>query len=603
MRSIVVHCHFYQPPREDPWLGLIEREPSAAPDHDWNARIARQCYGPLAGIETPPTRASDNVLGSVSFNIGPTLFEWLERHAPDVYAAILAADRRSARRFGGHGNAMAMPYDHVILPLASRRDKVTEVRWGIADFSRRFGRAPEGMWLPETAVDEETLDVLAVEGIRFTVLAPHQIENAPADGLAVSFTGSSGRSIAVFAYDGAAAADVAFGQLLADPTGEALATRLAASRGTGASGDDSLTAIATDGETYGHHHRTGARALASALSRLRTRPELKVENFASILARTTTRREGRIHSQTSWSCPHGIERWRAGCGCRVGPAAPARQQWRAPLRDALNGLATRLHETFEREGTALFDDPWATRDGYGTVVARDGDALRDYAAAHLRGPLAEGIESVELVRARELLELERSALRMFTSCAWFFDEVTGIETRLVLRIAAHAMELAGTEAFRTEFLTRLRGGDESGAGAIALVPHGDASYADAVTRAAAGFAAVRSIAPQLCASRIGWLDVARTDAGDVVAVTSRRTGRVDHAAAAARSAAGEPRVTVRVMTALPVPADGEGSVVGPGHLPEREAAFLQLAREIGVPSVRTQRRSGSPTTTDERRDT
>ncbi len=605
MRSIVIHCHFYQPPREDPWLGLIEREPSAAPDHDWNARIARQCYGPLAGIESPSSSGAENVLGSLSFDIGPTLFEWLERESPDVYAAILAADRRSARRFGGHGNAMAMPYNHVILPLASRRDKVTEVRWGIADFTRRFGRAPEGMWLPETAVDEETLDVLAVEGIRFTVLAPQQIENAPADGLPVSFTGSGGRSIAVFTYDGAAAADVAFGQLLADPTGEALATRLAPSRrsgaSTGASIGDSVTAIATDGETYGHHHRTGARALASALSRLRSSHDLKLENFASILARTTTRREGRIRSQTSWSCAHGIERWRSGCGCQVGPAPPTGQQWRAPLRDALNGLAARLHATFEREGAALFEDPWAARDGYGTVVAQDGDALRDYVRARLRGSPADGIDSGDLIRARELLELERSALRMFTSCAWFFDEVTGIETRLVLRIAAHAMGLAGTDAFRTEFLSRLRGGDESGAAAIAFVPEGDTSYSNAVARAAAGFAAVRGITPQLQASHIGLFDVSDTDDGDVVGVANRRTGRVDHVALAIRDAGGEPHVTARLLAAGNATA-GNGALSPLESLPEREATFLRLAREIGVPPITVHGRGGDETTAGEHRD-
>jgi alpha-amylase/alpha-mannosidase (GH57 family) len=595
VRSIVVHCHFYQPPREDPWLGLIERETSAAPDHDWNARIARQCYGPLAGIGIASDSA-DNVFGSVSFNVGPTLFEWLEREAPDVYAAILAADRRSARRFGGHGNAIAMPYDHVILPLASRRDKVTEVRWGIADFTRRFGRAPEGMWLPETAVDDETLDVLAVEGIRFTILAPHQLENAPSDGLPVSFTGSSGRSIAVFTYDGAVAADVAFGHLLADPTGEALATRLASTGASGEAGEDSVIAIATDGETYGHHHLAGAAALAGALSWLRTRPDVKLENFASILARTTTRREGRIRSQTSWSCPHGIERWRSGCACRVGPATPGGQRWRAPLRDALDGLAIRLNETFEREGAALFVDPWTARDGYGTVVAQDGDALRDYALSRLRRPPADGIESAELVRARELLELERSVLRMFTSCAWFFDQVTGIETRLVLRIAAHAMGLAGVESYRTEFLSRLRGADDSAAAAIALVPRGDESYAHAVTRAVAGFAAVRGIVPQLGATRVGWFDVTRTDAGDVVAAGNRRTGRTAHATSVTLHSAGHPIVTVRLLVGA-----GDGSVLTVGDLPEREAAFLRLGQEIGVPVVNAHRQgSGDRTTAGER---
>ena len=220
IRSVVIHGHFYQPPREDPWLGQVAAEPSAAPFHDWNERIEQECYRAVvaARLYAPDGRIARivNTLASISFNFGPTLLEWLEREAPGTYAAVLEADRSSRARHEGHGNAIAMPYHHAILPLASRRDKVTEVRWGIADFRRRFGREPVGMWLPETAVDPETLDVLAAEGMRFTILAPHQVEHAPAGGSPAWYRTPGGRSIGLFVYDGAISHDVAFGTLLKD---------------------------------------------------------------------------------------------------------------------------------------------------------------------------------------------------------------------------------------------------------------------------------------------------------------------------------------------------------------------------------------------------
>ena len=561
IHSVVIHGHFYQPPRDDPWTGLVGREPSAAPDHDWTARIERECYAPLAGVR--PASPSDgpigNLFAALSFNVGANLCEWLQRSAPDTYAAILGADRRSARRFAGHGNAIAMPYDHIILPLATRRDKVTEVRWGMADFTRRFGRAPGGMWLPETAVDEETLNVLASEGIRFTILAPHQIENPPDDGLPVAFATSGGRTLALFTYDGPAAGEIAFGELLADPTGAALAARLAPNHAAPVPPDgDAVTAIATDGETFGHHHRLGGRALAGAVARLRANHAVRLENFASILARHPPTRAGRIRADTSWSCPHGIERWRSNCACHVGPVTAEEHRWRAPLRAALDWLAAQLHETFEREGAQFFDGPWGVRDGYGAVVAGDGDVLRDHVLARLRPAVRATADATAYVRARELLELERSALRMFTSDGWFFDAITGIEVQLLLRAAAHALGLAGVGAgaVREEFLKRLVGDDRSGAPAVPLVPDPDASDRRALAQAAAGIVRVRTIAPQLRETRIGQYDVSvpRTEPDDTVRLEHRRTGRTD-------------RIVV---------ADEAQDV------PEREAAFLDLAKQIGV---------------------
>lgn len=434
MRSIVIHGHFYQPPRDDPRLGTIPREASAAPYHDWNERIERECYAPVAAS-----------LASLSFDFGSTLLAWMERYAPETYAAVLAADRASAARHAGHGNAIAMPYHHTILPLSSRRDKETEVRWGIADFRRRFGREPEGMWLPETAVDDETLDVLAAEGIGFTILAPHQVERVPAGGRPGWHRTARGRRIAVFLYDGALSHDVAFGPLVRDP--DAWIERLTAREGGNDAADaPEVVAIATDGETFGHHHRDGAVTLARVLDALNRRSDVLVDNFAAFLARHPPQEDVRLVAPSSWSCPHGVERWRSDCGCRVHADRATHQRWRAPFRSALDWLAVELHGVFEREGGSVFADPWAARDAYGTVLGAPDGAVTRFLGERLRRPDDRGA----LARAHQLLELERHALRMFTSCGWFFDDVAGLESLIVLRSAARAIELAGSDAARLE---------------------------------------------------------------------------------------------------------------------------------------------------------
>ena len=358
-RSVVVHGHFYQPPRENPWTGVVDRQPTAAPFHDWNQRIDSESYAPMASARVlgPDGTVAyhDNLYAAVSFDVGPTLFEWLETSAPATYAAILDADRSSTAKLG-HGNAIAMPYHHTILPLASRRDKVTEVHWGIADFRRRFGREPEGMWLPETAVDEETLDVLAEAGIVFTVLAPHQVEATSPNGMPMRFRAGKGREIALCIYDGVISGEIAFGRLLTD--GALLANRLApaasAMPARAPTDAETLTAAATDGETFGHHHHFGEMALARAFRILAGRKDVRIENFASFLARNPAREDAVLVSQSSWSCSHGVERWRSDCGCRMTPGKPGSQAWRGPLRDALEWLAGELHEIFAREGQAVF---------------------------------------------------------------------------------------------------------------------------------------------------------------------------------------------------------------------------------------------------------
>jgi len=431
-RSVIIHGHFYQPPREDPWLGTIPIEPSAAPYHDWNERIEQECYAPVLSS-----------LARLSFDFGPTLLAWLESAAPRTYAGVLEADRASRTRHGDHGGGIAMPYHHTILPLSSRRDKETEVRWGIADFRRRFGRPPEGMWLPETAVDHETLEVLGAEGIAFTILAPHQVERVPARGLPGWYRTVSGRQIALFLYDGAISHDVAFGPLVRDPA--AWTERLTARAG-GAPPVPELVASATDGETFGHHHRDGAVTLERVLDALARRDDVRVENFAAFLARHPPQEDLVLVAPSSWSCPHGVERWRSDCGCRVHVERATQQRWRAPLRQGLDWLAAELHALFEREGGFIFADPWAARDAYGSVLGASDGTLASFLSEWLRRP----DDRSALARAQQLLELERHALRMFTSCGWFFDDIAGIESLIVLRSAARAIELAGPDAPRLE---------------------------------------------------------------------------------------------------------------------------------------------------------
>ncbi len=469
-RFVCVHGHFYQPPRENPWLEEVERQPGAAPYHDWNERITAECYRANASARILDGRKRIlhivNNYARMSFDFGPTLLGWMERAAPAVYRAVLDADRESRERFSGHGGAMAQGYNHVILPLASRRDKRTQVAWGLRDFERRFGRPSEGLWLPETAVDVETLEALAGAGVRFTVLAPHQAARVRAAGeRAWRPAGEapdlrrpwlcrlpSGRSIAIFLYDGAISHEIAFGPLLHD--GGLFARRLLAGFG-GEDRGPRLVHVATDGETYGHHHRFGDMALGFALRRIESSGEARLTTYGEFLDLRPPRDEVEIAENTSWSCVHGLERWRSDCGCRTGPPTPGGQAWRAPLREALDGLRDRLDELFERLLSPLVRDPWAARDGYIDVVLDRSEAsVRGFFERHAaRAPAPE-----PLSRALALLEMQRFAMLMFTSCAWFFDEISGLEGVQALRAAARAMQLAreaGGPDLEPEFVRRM----------------------------------------------------------------------------------------------------------------------------------------------------
>jgi alpha-amylase/alpha-mannosidase (GH57 family) len=458
-RYICIHGHFYQPPRENPWLEAIEVQDSAYPYHDWNERIASECYATNAAarILDPQGRIERivNNYAKISFNFGPTLLAWLEQKAPDVYRAILQADRESQERFSGHGSALAQAYNHMILPLANRRDKYTQIVWAIRDFESGFGRAPEGMWLPETAVDLETLDILAELGIRFTVLAPRQAARVKAVGAAEWHDVSgekidpstaytlrlpSDRSISLFFYDGPISRAVAFEGILGN--GEGFAQRLLGGFSE-ARNWPQLVHIATDGESYGHHYRRGDMALAYALHYIESHGLARLTNYGEYLEKHPPANEVQIFENSSWSCIHGVERWRGNCGCNSGGYPQWNQNWRAPLRQALDWLRDVFAPAYAHRARLYLRDPWGARNAYFPVVRhRSGESLD----AFLKQEALRTLNETEKITVLKLLELQRHAMLMYTSCGWFFDEVSGLEAAQVLQYAGRALQL-GRELF------------------------------------------------------------------------------------------------------------------------------------------------------------
>jgi alpha-amylase/alpha-mannosidase (GH57 family) len=467
-RAIVIHGHFYQPPRENPWLESVEVQDSAAPYHDWNERVTAECYAPNTAARRvdEQNRVLDivNNFEKISFNVGPTLLTWLASYRPDVYGKILEADRASVAARDGHGNALAQVYNHMIMPLASRRDKVTQVRWGLDDFRARFGREPEGLWLPETAVDDESLEVLAEAGLKFTILAPHQALRVrpvgtddwqeTGDGIdpsrAYLWRGPRGLTLAIFFYDGHISRAIAFQRLL--ERAENLVGWLNAAF-SDARDWPQLVHCATDGESYGHHSRFGEMALAAAVQQIEADESVTLTNYGAFLAAHPPTHEVEIHERTSWSCAHGVERWRADCGCRT--RGDWHQRWRAPLRETLDWLRDQIDPFFEARASAHLKDPWAARDAYVSVVLdRSPERLEEFFAAHARAPL----DAAARVEARRLLELQRHRLLMYTSCGWFFDEISAIEPVQILRYAAMALQYLndlGGGRLEDEFVRRL----------------------------------------------------------------------------------------------------------------------------------------------------
>jgi alpha-amylase/alpha-mannosidase (GH57 family) len=461
-RYVCVHGHFYQPPRENPWLEAIEEQDSASPWHDWNERITAECYAPNAAARVLDSQNRIirilNNYSRISFNFGPTLLTWLETCAPNTHEAIVAADALSMERFGGHGSAMAQAYNHIIMPLANFRDKRTQVRWGIADFEFRYRRKPEGLWLPETAVDTESLEILAAEGIAYTVLAPRQAfamrpkgtkewTDVRGGGIDPSMPYEvelpSGRTIAVFFYDGPVSQAVAFERLLSN--GEHFAGRLLSAFDNRRTRPQ-LMHIATDGETYGHHHRYGEMALAWALERIETSGLAKLTNYGEFLERHPPTHQARILEATSWSCAHGVERWRSDCGCRTG-LAEWNQSFRAPLRKALDDLRDATTLPFERAAERIFIDPWNARDEYIQVILRRSpETIATFFQKNARFPTNVD----ERRQGLRLMEMQRQAMLMYTSCGWFFDDLSNIETVQVLQYAGRAIELSES-LFRDQF--------------------------------------------------------------------------------------------------------------------------------------------------------
>ncbi|HEY3997751.1 MAG TPA: DUF3536 domain-containing protein, partial [Candidatus Xenobia bacterium] len=435
-RYLCIHGHFYQPPRENPWLETVEIQDSAQPYHDWNARITAECYAPNGAARI---MGSDGLISHIvnnyehiSFNIGPTLASWIERYQPDAWQLIQLGDAASVQDHHGHGNAIAQVYNHMILPLASQRDKRTQVVWGIRDFEYRFGRRPEGMWLAETAADRATLRALADQGIKFTILAPNQCARVRPMGQSkwtelpsgavdprqpYRVNVGDGKHVDVFFYDGMISKAVAFENLLTD--GERYARRLL--DGFVPTDDDvQLVNIATDGESYGHHTSHGEMALAYGIQVLR-KSDVKLTNYGEFLAEHPPRWECEIHEPSSWSCVHGVGRWSSNCGCTS--RGDWHQHWRAPLRAALDWLRDAVDPLYERKARPLFKQPWEARDAYiDVVVNRTPERLRDFLEQQCSGQ-PDPAQRVQLLK---LLEMQRHRMLMYTSCGWFFDDISGI---------------------------------------------------------------------------------------------------------------------------------------------------------------------------------
>lgn len=452
-RFVCIHGHFYQPPRENPWLEDVEVQDSAAPYHDWNERITAECYAPnaVSRILDDSGRIAElvNNYKKMSFNFGPTLLSWLERHRPGVYTQIIEADRLSRQEHNGHGNAIAQCYNHVIMPLASSYDKRIQVRWGIADFKFRFGREPEGMWLPETAVDLATLQVLADHNIKFTILSPNQAQavRAPGEEWQVVSHGridptqpyrcglSKNRHIDLFFYEQPVSHDISFEGLL--KSGDRFAERLIS--GFDGRGEHAqLMNIATDGETFGHHSKFGDMALAYAIGKIEREGLAQITNYAEYLALHPPTHEVKIHENTSWSCAHGVERWRDDCGCNSGNTN-YHQRWRAPLRQALDALQEKLDEVFMRESPIALMDPYGAIDDYIEVIL---DRSRENTEAFLSKRARRELSEAEKVNVWRLLEMQRYARLIYTSCGWFFDDISNIETVKIIEYAARAIQLA-----------------------------------------------------------------------------------------------------------------------------------------------------------------
>jgi alpha-amylase/alpha-mannosidase (GH57 family) len=496
MNALIIHGHFYQPPRENPWTGVVEPELSALPFHDWNERIHTECYQPNSAARIiDPVSHEERVVNNysqISFDFGPTLLSWLEQKHAETYQRILAADAESILSHNGHGNAIAQAYNHALLPLSNEKDRQTQVRWGVADFRFRFGREPESMWLPETACNDDVLGLLIDEGLKFVIVAPQQAKRVrsrtdiPAcPGRAEESNGEqgqtgksvlptsdwqdlpnaaidttiayqyfhrdgSGRSIAVFFYDQALAHGIAFEQALSSSS--LLLDRFAQRTG----GAGSLVNVATDGESYGHHHKFGDLCLAYVVGGEAIARGFSLMNYGQYLEQFPPRIEVEIDNGpegegTSWSCVHGVSRWIRDCGCHTGGDAGWNQSWRGPLRAALDYLRDEAADCFEQTRGELFIDPWFARDNSIALILDQFESRESFLKLHAPRELSRA----EQQRALLFLELQRNTLLMYTSCGWFFSDISGIEPVQILKYACRAIEIMndlGLASTRARFL-------------------------------------------------------------------------------------------------------------------------------------------------------
>ncbi|MBU1742138.1 MAG: DUF3536 domain-containing protein, partial [Proteobacteria bacterium] len=453
-RYLCIHGHFYQPPRDNPWTGRIPRQPSAAPFHDWNERVWREAYGPNSRARLTDLKGRilgiQNNYALMSFNFGPTLLSWIEERHPRTYQAVTRADLLGQKRFGV-GNALAQAYGHQIMPLANDHDRVTQVRWGLRDFEARFGRAAGGMWLPETAADRPTLEVLADHGLRFVILSPYQARRVrPLSGgrwqdvanggvdtrRAYRCLLKGGRHLDVLFYQASLSQGVAFEDLL--QSGERFVARIKAAFDE-TNDRPQLVLIATDGESFGHHHKFGDMALAYVLNQFQRSRDIRLSVPELFLAEHPPQDEVDVVEPSSWSCPHGVGRWEGDCGCNLNDHPGWNQEWRRPLRQGLNRLRDHLIRIYEDLGRRYFDDVWAARNDYlELVIDPSARVRREFFTRHGRDNLTASEEKAALA----VLEMQHRAMEMFTSCGWFFDDIAGLEATQCLAYAFRAIEIA-----------------------------------------------------------------------------------------------------------------------------------------------------------------
>ena len=495
---VIIHGHFYQPPRENPWTQHIPQQESAAPYHDWNERITAQCYKPNTRSRALDERGQiftlENNFAHINFNIGPTLFAWMQEHAPEVCQNIIEADRQSCQKHHGHGNAIAQVYNHVMIPLANTRDKITQIIWGLREFQRRFGRAAESIWLAETGINEETVNCLIEQGIKYVILSPTQAEcvrkigeeewwdvsnntidttqpyrlfkkeymprngasaqntaNAEkneedawpdddADGDGVEERYLSDQFIDVFFYDGNLSSEISFNHLLRDVNVFAQRIQSLAASSTVS---HPLIHMATDGEIYGHHEAFGDMSLAALLTKKLPSLQIEATNYGQYLAMfpptmQVELKPGNNGEGTSWSCSHGVGRWYRDCGCAVDSPAGWNQKWRTPLREGFDRLRDALADVFEQQGRSLLRDPWAARNDYiECLLDPSENTIRAFLDRHASHPLNDEEQSLAL----RLLEAQKYSLFTYTSCAWFFNDVSGLEPVQNMRYAARALQL------------------------------------------------------------------------------------------------------------------------------------------------------------------